>query len=379
MNFALVTGIFNVRDKIKSPSKRSVKMYQHLIKYLYDLDVPLFIYADNDSIKDLKEKDNVHLMRKEIEDLEIYQYLKNNSKSDVGYINDYPYGNMYYFSVINSKMDLLKETNSLDILNKLYPEITHLVWIDAGISHVNTIDRNDFISGIISNSYTNKITTIMMKATSPNEIINLHEFLKFNRDKIAAGLSIVPRNKIDWYSKELKNLNMMSINQYNLFCLEEQLIAVLITKHPEEFEYIFSDYWSLPNLKKITTKIEFVINNLEYCRVYGLNEIGYKILLKLLESISYGRNITSTNSLYEILYNGQIISFYKNKELCKKLSLFLGYLYHNKIDAKKWIDSKYDNIRSNLSFMGLDLSRYDQFNEDYIFKIDDTFILWSGL
>lgn len=379
MNFCLVTGLFNVKAKTNAIVKRSGKMYVHLIKYLYDLDIPIFIYADSSNIGNLPLKDNVHIIKKEIEELEMYKYIKDNDKLNIQCTNNYIYGNIFYFCVINSKIDLLKETSDYIKNNNLYPESKHLVWIDAGISHVGTIPKNQFMDGIRSNTHADKITVVMITATSSKEVENVKEFLQVDRGKIAAGLSIIPISDIDWYAKELHDLNVKTINEYNIFCMEEQLIAVISVKYENKFEYIFSHYWMLPNLINISNRIETVIKNLEYCRLNGIIDIGYKVLMRLLDSISYGKSTCISHDIHEILYNGQIISYYKDKELCKKLGLFIGFLYYNKHDAKGWFGSRFDNVKSNLSFSNLDLLDPTQFAEDIVLKIDDTDILWNAL
>lgn len=376
MDCILVTCLFDVKSRGDDKGRRSINIYKNLLQYLLDLNLPLFIYTDiNLNIN----KDNIHIINKNIEDLSTYKFIKSSGNLDLKYPGNAKPPDIYYYSIINSKLDLLKETKEYLDQTQIYSDKKHLIWIDSGIAHVGTIPRERFMDDIKLHIYEDKITLVMMVGTSSQEISNLREYLSVNRGKIAAGLMIIPIKMIEEFQLQLEQLNKKIITDYNLLCIEEQLISVLTVTHGSQFEYIFTDYWMLSNLRYITNRISTVIMNLEHCRSQGMVDLGYKILLKLLDSISYGRCTCIPYEVFTILYNGQIISFYKDRDLSKKLGLFLGCLYYNRSDAYTWIKQRFDNIKSNISFLGLDLSDSTQFEEEYVYSLDDTHILWAAM
>jgi len=159
--------------------------------------------------------------------------------------------------------------------------------------------------------------------------------------------------------------------------MEEQLMSILTVKYTEKFEYIFSDYWMLPNLRYINNRINIIIRNLSYSREHSLLDIGYKILTKLINSLNYARSLCSHHELCQILYDGQIICFYKNKDLSKKLASFIGYLYYNNIQCKAWIDGRYDHIKNNLKFSDVDIDKKEEFIDEKILPLDSDGLLWN--
>ena len=383
-NFLIVTCIFDVKKRLPTFFKRNVDKYITLFNYILDLNLPVILFTEDHIIERIKKVDNLYIINKNLEDLKSYKLLSSinkNLKPPLNFNLD-----KYYCSVINSKVELMSEVSDLlsdqkkliDFKNAYnLQNLTHLVWLDAGISHVGTIIRDNFIEGINFNSYKDKITVTMMNATSESEINNLDTFLSYNREKIAAGLSIIPINMIEWYKTEIFNLFSSVIYDLDRMCLEEQLIPILIVKNNNKFNYIYSYYWVLPNLINITSDINVIINNLTYCRNNNMIDLAFNILSKLLSSISKSKYKLSPIELLKILYDGQIISYYKNTELSKKLGILIGYLYYYNDTGKNWINEKFDNIKSNLSFVGINLEIKDNFSEGKILNEDIDGYLWS--
>lgn len=375
-NVVIISCIFDVQKRTKLDYKRTGMKYCHLFNYVNNLNLNTILFIEPHLIEFIKRRSGLILVEKNLEDLKTYKLMEP-IKDTLKCPDNAPNVELYFSSVVNSKAELLTEAN--DYLSELdnFRKITHLIWLDAGIAHVGTIPENKFIDNIKMNIYKDKITTVMMKATSPNEIKNEEKYLSINHGKIAAGLCIVPINLVDWYQENLYHKFKNCVTNYNRFCIEEQLISILTVNYPGKFEYIFSDYWMLPNLVYITNRLDTVIKNLSYCRENSLLDIGYLILIKLLNSLNYARSLCSNHELCQILYDGQIISFYKNKELSKKLSFFLAYLYYNNIDCKSWINYKYSHIRDNLKFSEVDIDKKEEFTDEKILKLDVEGLLWN--
>lgn len=370
MRYTLVSCIFDIQKRSQSSGKRTGVTYADLFNYVNDIGLPTILFVESHLIDKIKKRDGLVIVPKNLEDLDTYKLI--NSMSNLKKPHNAQNLNPWFTSVINSKLSLMKE--ALQYVED--SDTSHLVWIDAGIAHVGTIPKDKFIEDISINLYPDKITLVMMKATTANEIENLPEYYNYNRGKIAAGLSIVPITLINWFESSVKELFNKAILEFNIMCLEEQFMSVLTVKYPQIFEYIFSDYWLLYNLRYISDRIRTVIMNLIYCRSNGLTHMGSKILKQLLKSLEYSKTTCSINEFCEILYNGQIIEYYVNKNLSKKLGLFLGYLYYNNTDGNKWMQQYLDNIKNNLKFVDINLLDPLLFTNEKILLIDDTKLLW---
>ena len=376
-NFVIITGIFdgnpyeNNEDVNLNTNKRyrNTDKYISLFKYIYDLNIPTILYIESKNINKIKPRDNLIIIEKNIEDLINYKKIH-----DLEYkLNNIIYGNSYkYSAIVTSKFNLLEESKNYIINNNKKWESKHLIWLDSGIAHNRTILKNKFIKHI--NLHINdKIILNMLSATSKNEIINIDNFLSHDRLKLAGGLIICPWDKISWIYNKMNKLFDYSIYNIKKLCLEEQLLPIISTKYPNNFDYIYGEYSILENLKYITNGINMVIKNLQYCRINSIYDIGMKILNKILISIYNNNNKINKIQMCEILYEGQIISYYTNIELSKNLGFMIHYMYHN-ISYCKDILNKY-NIKDNLKFININiLDKNDGLNN--ILESDLSRYLW---
>nr|QBK89859.1 MAG: hypothetical protein LCPAC101_01420 [Pithovirus LCPAC101] len=368
--YVLVSGIL----KLDKTNKRNIDAYISLFKWIYDLNIPTILYVDPSVADRIKPRKKLHIIPTETNSLPNIKKISSLECPDNIKIPSNTQNTPYYFGVISSKMYLLEQSKKYIIENIPEYENKHLVWIDAGISHVGTIEKEEFINHMQYIIH-DKINLTMMKATSDSEISNLPLFLSSNRGKIAGGLITVPWNKITWFSNEITNLFDYSINELKQYCLEEQFFVILSLKHKSEFKFIYSDYYVLYNLKYIKVKIQTVINNLTYCSSNGLLDIGIDILYSLIKSIDKGRSNVTRRQVCKILLGGFIISYHRDKVLCKKIGELIHYLYHHQSECKVIIKEDVYS-KTNLKFIDIDLdipSNTDVLNEEY------SSYIWSAL
>ena len=360
--FVLVSAIL----KLDKTNKRNIDTYISLFRWIHDLNIPTILYIDPSAADRIKPRKNLYIIPTEVNTLPNIQKITSLTDPHNIKIPDNFKASPYYFGVISSKMYLLEQSKIYIMKNMPEHENKHLVWIDAGIAHVGTIEKDEFDKDI-QNVLNDKINLTMMGATSESEITNLPLFLSSNRGKIAGGLIAVPWNKITWFSNEITYLFDYSINILKQYCLEEQFFAIISVKHKSEFKFIYSDYWVLYNLKYIKVNIQTVINNLVRCSANGLIDIGIDILYSLMKSINKGRSNVTRDQICQILLGGFIISYYKDIELCKKIGKLIHYLYHHQSECKGII-VKNANAKTNLKFIDIDLdipSNSDVLDEEY--------------
>jgi hypothetical protein len=370
INYTIVTSIFDIKKYHPGCNRwRSTERYIELFGYINDLNLKTVLFIDAHLKDKISPREGLIIIPYNLEDLPSYKKIKD--LEGLRPVGNGPHVNKMFTSVITDKFYLMKLAIS-------HTSSTHLIWMDSGISHLGIIPREEFISNIQTLIFPDKITVYLMKAIHPDEIKDLANHLQYSKGKIAATLSIFPVNMINWYVSEINELFDYTINELKLMCFEEQFMGVILAKYPDKFDFFYGDYVGiLKNLKYVTTNIHIVIQNLVYCRDKKLNDTGYKIILKLIESISQSKTHIDYSNFCELCYNAQILCFYVDKELSIYFGHMLGFLYHNTPDGHKYVTTRYNNIKDNLSFVGLNLDNNEYFNEKNIIELDTHDLLWS--
>ena len=373
MEKIIVTSIFDIKKRYPdSPRWRNIKMYLHLFKYFDELNVPTILFIETHLLDKIKKRDNLFIIPFELEDLPTYKLLKGKNLDTV---QNGDHLNLEFTAVINAKTFLIQEAKKYLINKNLMNNVSHLIWLDAGIAHIGSISREQFINDIQLHCH-DKVMNVLMKVITLRDTENLKDFLRISRGHVAAGIFIIPFDIVEWYNEEYYKIFDYSVNECKLMCFEEQIMSVVVAKFPKMFKFSFSDYSVLKNLNICVTDFQTVVSNLIKCREIGNSDLGLVILRLLLKSLANSRTDVTTETFIDILYNGQIISYYEDKILSYKLSFILGYLYHNKNKVKEIMASRYENIKSNINFLGLDFSKKTDFPEDEILNLDDTNIIW---
>nr|QBK90287.1 MAG: hypothetical protein LCPAC102_02000 [Pithovirus LCPAC102] len=368
--YIIISAIFDINRINKSFKKRSLQSYILLFKWINELNLPTILYTETHIIDKIDNRDDLIIIDQKIEELPNYKKLINLNPTIP---TNCKHLNKEYSAVITSKFHLLNISKQYILENKKEWIDYHLIWLDAGIAHVCTIPKLKFINDIQLHIH-NKISIVMMKATSNNEISDINIFLSINCGKIAAGIIICPWLEIQWIHDKINKLYDTTLNDLNKICLEEQFMAIITTNNKDRFKFIYSDYWMLPNLKYITCNINTVIDNLKYCRINNIRDIGMELLDILLLSIKDAKYNIDSTQLCKLLYNGQILSYYVNKKLCKDLGLLIQYLYHNSSKCHE-ILSKYNNLSSNLIYVNIDINICD----NNILNTDLARYIWTEL
>lgn len=375
-NYYLVTAIFDIKRYYPDDIRwRSANKYIELFTYFNDLGLPTILFTEEHLKDKIKGFNNLHIIIKGLHDLPTYKLLKD--KDNLKPVANGQHLNKEFTSVINSKFILIREAKEYLIKNNLINCITHLIWLDSGIGHIETIPPEVFKEDIKLHTH-DKIMNVSMKAVVRAEVENISNYLQISHGKIAAGLFVVPLFLVEWYSDELWKYYKLAIEELNLMCYEEQLMSIAAGRYPEKFDFIFSDYFFLKNLRYITNDLPTVLNNLTFCREHGLTDIAMKIINLVFISIGKSRLQITKEKCCQFLYDAQISSFYKDGSVSKMCGLLLGYMYHNSNHGRIWITDRLANIRQNISYIGLDIDNAELFEEGNILsKVDVHKLLWK--
>lgn len=373
MDKLLVTAIFDIKKRdVDNPRWREVLIYIRLFDYFEEIGLPAILFIEEELIKYIKPRDNLIIIPIKLEDLPAFKLMHEKKLTPV---SNGPHLNIYFTAVINSKVYLLDKAHSFIRTNSQFDGVKHLIWLDAGIAHMGATSPDIFKEDIKVHCH-DKVMNVLMSVVLKHQVSNLKDFLGTSRGNIAAGIFVVPRDKINWYHTEYSTVLEHSVNELNLMCYEEQIMAVVVGKFPDMFSFSYSDYSVLRNLRYITTDMNTVLRNLIYCREHHLIDMGMDILNKILISVGKAKNEISYDQMYEVLYNGQIISFYKDKELSRLLGFLLAYLYHYLGGNKDYINNKLENIKQNLAFVSLDLLDKNAYTHEKMLQMDTNGILW---
>jgi hypothetical protein len=362
--YAIVTCIFDVGKRNKLGTKRNVDTYLSMFSYIADSDIPTFLFIEPELKEKIKERPGLTIIEFNLEELPNYKKLK--QVEEINFLSNYKMCKEYSV-VVSSKVYLIS------LVAKLNSEYPHLVWLDAGISHVGILDYQQLKSDIEYN-ISDKIVLVQVCSVSPNEIEDLKEYLSIDRFKIAAGFSIIPIKLVDWYASEIEKLYDLTINEYKLCINEEPIISVISCKNPDKFKYIYSGFRMLLNLRIPTVEINIIVKNLKYSVQNELYTNGISILEKLLAGLLQHKNYTFDDTLNTI-YWGQINSYYKrNMALSKKLGYLLIYLFQNNHRTQDFFNSHIDSIAKNLAYVGLNLNM--KINSDELISNRDLDYVW---
>lgn len=359
--FVLVTCIFELDKYVK----RNNSTYLSLFRWIYNLNIPTIVYISKSLRNKIKKHKLMHIIEVDINtfpNIKLINIIDSNKIKTPSNISKHT---SYYFGIVTSKAYLLNkakiyiEENISELKNK------HIIWIDSGIAHVGTMNRNKFINNL-NYIISDKINLTMMCATSEIELSNIGKFISNNKGKIAGGLIIVPWKYTQWLSDKITYWFSECIINYNSYTLEEQLLPIIANNNKDKFKYTYSDYWVLYNLSRITVRIDCVIKNLSYCRNNSIWDIGIEVLYVLLKSINKGKIFINKYQLCRILLDGVIISHYKDKILCKNMCRLINYLYNHNEDCKIILNND-THIKNNIVFANINLDEdlgTDILNED---------------
>lgn len=369
MSYVLVTCIFDVKKRDQGFSKRTVARYISLFNYILSLKCKVILFTENHIIDNIPSAEGLTKISIQLEDLPIYTDICQSGVTDIP--KNLPLINRFYSTVINSKYYLLSVAKKYIDTN-----ITHLIWLDAGIAHVGFIAEQTFKEHIVRHIHPQLITLVMMNATFKSEVSNMKEFLNYNREKIAAGLAIVPVSDVEWLHTKLYSLYLSVLKEHKLICIEEQLLPIITLEHPEKFAYIYSYYHILRNLRYITSDLNIIIKNIVNCRANGNNKLALEILEHVLASILSNSLVPTVEQFCEIFYNAQILYYYRNKNISKRYSIYLGWMYHHNVLGRQWIEARKNNIKENISYNGVDLDTSTIFSDQVVIANDPDNIMW---
>jgi len=346
--YTIISCIFDVASRNPAGTKRTVHTYLSMFKYIQRSDIDVILFIDPYLVDQIEPRPGLTIIGMKLEDLPNYKFLSD--LNGMGTLGNFTMGKEYS-AVVSSKIYLMK--CALEVSADKYD---HYVWLDAGISHIGTLEYRQLRADLELHMH-DKITLVQVNCINPKEMENLGDYLSKDRFKIAAGLMIVPKEEVLWFYDKLDTLYRNSITEFKRFINEEPIISVIKVMHPDKFRFLFSGFPMIRNLRYLTVETHVTINNMVACRRNNLNSTGYSILKYLLESMKHHQHSFNFEQICNILIEGQIISYYTDLELCKKLSMILIYLYRYNHNCRNILNRSVSMIKTNLRFLQLDLDK----------------------
>lgn len=133
--YLLISCMFDVAGFEKNTTRRQIDDYLFLFEYHRNSPFEMVLYTDKPDLIKPRNHDlgKLHVVERHIPDLKYYSLIHNTVGINPISYNDKNKDTLTYYSVINSKIDLVAETK------RNFPNYDYYVWIDAGYAHVGII------------------------------------------------------------------------------------------------------------------------------------------------------------------------------------------------------------------------------------------------
>lgn len=337
MHYCVVTALYELKDGI---NRRNIQKYIECLSYLHGLKVPVFLFTD--MVERLKPiYPNFKYMELERDQIPIYHDIMNSNAKTIECGFD---TTTKIYSVIT-----IAKSYFVDLIRIANPDFTHYVWMDAAIACHSPIPYEDLEVGL--KLHDKPLITVMQMRSIKQEEKQGKTLLSCNKGIIAASIFMVPKELTAFlWEQSVEAVKLML--QHDYLCLDEQVLAYINAKHPEFFDYWFSDYGTLLNIRYITIDHRTVMQNMIQTED---NEHACKIGLALLDSMEFTYNYPK-DLVAETLYYLHIKSYYAPHITHKGIALhvltakLIHYLhYYYKIQFP-------ENTITNVAYSGITLT-----------------------
>lgn len=339
MSFVIVSCLFDIGTFESNTKRRSVDDYIVLFEWLRSSNFPLILFTD---VADkIKPREHLHLVRKTIPELKYYPKISGNPQVRGNLHNNKD--TFTYYSVVNSKIDLLK------LASEYAPQYDYYVWIDSGYSHVTIIPHDELERGIRHN--------MNGRIVMPLINYNPKDDIKQQGPDIAGGLMILPKPEISWLS-DMFDLKSDLFLSSQLCRHEEVTLSLVAYSHPDKFDFVYGIYRYMYNLIYINESPAAIV---EHCLVRARMHDNHKLVVSLTKKLlhTFCNKFISfpehKQMLGTLLYHGYISSYYVDKELMVHLAKLIHYAY-TYLPHVGLKSSAYPNLIDNLKFAGVDIT-----------------------
>jgi hypothetical protein len=345
MNITLVSAFWNPKDLGRERHARQRKDYLYYFDILHRaVPFPIVVYAEPDACTEIQTLVGDNKFRK------VVPY----SFHDLPYVQ-----NRTSFEHMKrpENGDPLKDTlgfafatwGKFEVMEKAVTSnpfsTSRFGWIDFGLAHVASLhlDWNKHMANVPE-----KIKLLEMRSSSPREVQN-PEWHRFIRGRIAAGFMTGSGEAFSELRKDFLE-EVESAKCSSWYPLEEQVLSILIAKHPDRYEVYFGDYGQVVSNYNIPCGgVPTILLNLRHSRDMGMNAHACKIAHSLFSS---GLKLTEEDYA-ELLSNAFICAYYTDKEWSKELGELARALHLYGGERMKNAMGKHP-FQSNLRFIGIE-------------------------
>jgi hypothetical protein len=257
----IVSMFFNLKNMPDATSSiRSPEFYKEHAQKLLSFDYPMVIFCDSDTrpiLESIRISKNIVLVEKAITEYdyfkELYPSVLENRKTKP---SPDPRNTGSYFLLTLFKLLALKLAKQ----NKYFPESTHYIWVDVGLSFAVRY-RGNYIEDLpkVIENPRSKIGCCYIHYRTINELYPMSKYLS-NGGKcaIASGLISVESEYVDNFYNEMFRILYEQV-ELGIGHAEEQILVYVYDQHPEWFSLYFGDYGSLVvNYHKPVTDIDLI-------------------------------------------------------------------------------------------------------------------------
>lgn len=360
MSFVIVSCLFDIGSFESNIKRRSVEDYIVLFEWLRSSNFPLILFTDIP--EKINPRGNLFLIQKSISELKYYPKISGNSQVKANLQNHKDTST--YYSVVNSKIDLLK------LASEYAPQYDYYVWIDSGYSHVCIIPHDELEKGIRYNM--NERIVMPLINYNPQSDITIQG------PDVAGGLMIIPKTEVNWLSDNFDEKSNLFLSS-QLCRHEEVTLSLVAYSHPHKFDFVYGVYRYMYNLIYINENPAAII---EYCLIRARMHDNHKLVVSLTKKLLYtfcNKFISfpeHKQMLGKLLYHGYISSYYVDKELMLHLGKLIHYVY-TYLPHVGLKSSLYPNIADNLKFAGIDIN--SPINKLDIIESPYVGCLWSWM
>jgi hypothetical protein len=256
------------------------------------------------------------------------------------------------FSIMTwAKPDLVVDAIGLD-----GPGSERWAWIDFGLAQV--ADLGDVDWHAIAALAPERVRLCTMWATASEEIEDLAEFYRLNRNRVAGGFFTGSAQAMRGLSAQF-HAELGRMRATGRRVLDEQILAVLLTREPHEYERWYADYPAiLANYAGIRRGAPLILQGLAHCRERGLCTIGVDVFTRLIEAMHAQRVLLTPTQTAHLLHETFICAYYVERPLAERLGQLLASLYHHgKEEFRRALDAWQPLVAQNLAHVGIDLAR----------------------
>ena len=228
MNITYVTCFYDISRQA------DMTFYINHVNYLLSLPINIIFYTQEDYLPRFTYVPRESLKIVFDEEIPFFPVLDKIRSGMKNYVTNNPIKDTPEFAaVMLAKFDCLQRSMRDNPFNT-----NHFAWIDAGLQKVAT--DMDLLPTLIPSD---KIRPMLMNYTSAEEILD-DDFINSCKYKLAGGLFFGPKDKMIIFCDKVIATAMNFLDK-DLFGLEQEFIAIVMTQNRDMFDPYYGDFSDL--------------------------------------------------------------------------------------------------------------------------------------